>query len=287
MKNSVCPLCNRASSWHKFAFPDYSIAYCKDCGLEFNPSFPPMDTEEKSFSKDYYLSIQKDAFAAQMNDLRLDPILTFYKHGLAQIEKFANGRTLLDVGAGLGAFMKAAYDAGWGVTGIEISPFGSDFIRQRYGFNICRQDLISFNCPVNSFHAVTFWDSIEHMKLPKENLRRAYDLLKPGGILLLTTDNYNSLLAGLAKIIFILSFKKISYPLKRVYTPYNRTYFNDSSMRKLLKEIGFQIVFFKKMQYPVDKIKVNFAENIIVRSLYFLEVIANRESQFTIIAKKI
>lgn len=53
---------------------------------------------------------------------------------------------------------------------------------------------------------------------------KAYQLLKNGGILLLTSDNYRSLMSFLCRLIYFLSLKTITYPVERFFIPFNKTY---------------------------------------------------------------
>jgi 2-polyprenyl-6-hydroxyphenyl methylase/3-demethylubiquinone-9 3-methyltransferase len=133
---------------------------------------------------------------------------------------------------------------------------------------------------------ITFWDVIEHIDFPVERLIRTYELLKPGGIALITSDNYNSLISKLARMLYFISIGTFQYPIRRFFTPYNRTYFTEKAMNKLLNKIGFEIVHFHKMQYPIDKLKLNKCEKIIINMLYKLENIFNLQSQFTFIVRK-
>lgn len=286
LKKNVCPICKNKRTEKKFIINGYDIDYCLECRLEYNANFPPSGTKERSFSETYYKDVQKEAFAMQEKDYLLDPSLAIYKIGLNQMQNFTSGRRLLDVGTGLGAFMKFAYDSSWEVEGVEISSFGCKFIQEKYGFKVCSEDLLSVGYPRSSFDAVTFWDVIEHVELPKENLKRAYDLLKPEGVLLISTDNYNSLIAGIARMLYFFSFGMFKHPIERVFTPYNKTYLTNIYMDKLLKETGFHTVFFQKIQYPLAKFKLNKTEKIILNLLYKLERFFKLQSQFIIIAKK-
>ena len=54
------------------------MAYCNHCDLEFNNDFPPLATEKVSFSQNYYLDTQKEAFISQFNGGGADPRLKFF-----------------------------------------------------------------------------------------------------------------------------------------------------------------------------------------------------------------
>ena len=284
--NKRCPLCSNENTNQRFSLNDYSVYYCCDCKLEFNSNFPPNKTIESTFSKDYFSDIQREAFDMAIMDYRLDGSYNLYKNGLELAEKFVKGRKLLDIGAGMGVLMKIASDSGWQVEGVEISSYSTKFIKETYGFNISNQDLLYCDYPDSSFDLITFWDAIEHLEQPKEKLNKAYNLLKSEGLLLITTDNYNSLLAKISKLLYFTSFGLFDYPLKRTYIPYNKTYFNDVNFRNLLQKIGFKTLFFKKIQYPIKKLRLNSFEKFVVKLAYGMENLSNLQSQFLIIARK-
>lgn len=281
-----CPLCEKNNVKIKFKMPRYSIFCCLTCNVEFNANFPPKNSAKETFSKEYYLDLQKEAFLDQMENHLLDPSIEFYQKRLQQVEKLAEGRKLLDVGAGFGTFLKTAYDAGWDVEGVEISPFGSEFIRNKYGFNIYTESLISLELGNSTYDVISFWDSIEHMDLPVRQLIKAYQLLKKDGILILTSDNYKSLMSFLGRLSYSLSFGKITYPVERFFIPYNKTYFSHDNMRNLLQGIGCEIILFEKMQYPISKLKLGHFEKLAMKILYNIESFLNIQSQFTYIARK-
>lgn len=285
-KKIICPLCESETNKRKFRTPHYSIYYCSACKVEFNADFPPKQSVNESFSKEYYTELQKEAFSIQEKDYKFDPSYESYKNGLKQIEKFIDRGKLLDVGAGMGAFMKTASDAGWDVEGVEISQYGSEFIKGKYGFTVYRESLISMATDSRSYDVITYWDVIEHVEFPKKQLIKAYELLKPGGVLLLTSDNYSSLMSFLGRFIYYLSFGKFTYPIERFFIPYNKTYFNHNNMEVLLRKIGYEIIFFNKMQYPLSKIKSSFFEKFILKIIYDFERFLNIQSQFTFIVRK-
>lgn len=286
-KNNInCPICENDNVKCKFQLPNYSIFYCITCELEFNADFPPKNSVTESFSEYYYTELQKEAFTDQKNDYTQDPSYAFYRKGLQTIEKLTNGRKVLDVGAGVGAFLKTAHESGWKVEGVEISRYGSEFIKKNYGFNVYSENLTLLELDNESYDVITFWDSIEHMELPKKQLMKAFQLMKTNGILILTSDNYRSLMSFLCRAIYFLSFQKISYPIERFFIPYNKTYFTHNNMRDLLTEIGYDIILFEKMQYPLNKIKLGLLEKLVLKVIYILESFLNVESQFTFIARK-
>lgn len=90
-------------------------------------------------------------------------------------------------------------EEGWEVFGIEISKFISDFALKTFKLeNIFHGTLKEASFKENSFDLITFWDVIEHLPNPIMELKMAYNLLKRNGILILETQNINSLFAKIA-----------------------------------------------------------------------------------------
>ena len=72
------------------------------------------------------------------------------------------GSSVLDIGAGSGAFVHAAINDGFAAKGFEVIPQGAERLRS----------VGLFNDDPSNFDAVTFWDSIEHMENPEGWMRR-------------------------------------------------------------------------------------------------------------------
>jgi len=102
------------------------------------------------------------------------------------------GRRLLDVGAGAGLFVEVAREAGWDAEGTELSRAAADAARER-GIVVHVGDLADLPLRRDSYDAVVSLECLEHVPSPPAFLRAAADLLRPGGVLFLTTPNWGSL----------------------------------------------------------------------------------------------
>ena len=106
---------------------------------------------------------------------------------------FLAGRTgrLLDVGCGLGFFLKAvsAYP-GWVVTGVEISPAAVHYAEEQLGLaNVIRGTVEDAELTEHSFDIITLWDVIEHISQPDKLLLRLGRLLRNEGQVFIHTPN--------------------------------------------------------------------------------------------------
>jgi 2-polyprenyl-3-methyl-5-hydroxy-6-metoxy-1,4-benzoquinol methylase len=145
----------------------------------------------KFFDEDLY------AYYARYHGLKkedvYDPLTR--KRYLALLDFFSahgRGRTVLDVGCGKGDFVDAALNAGWDVEGIELSQPAVN-IAQEFCLPVSNLDFFSMKIENASRDLVTMFEVIEHVPNPGEFFSRAEEIVKPGGLVYLTTPNFNSL----------------------------------------------------------------------------------------------
>ncbi len=99
------------------------------------------------------------------------------------------GGNLLDVGCGLGYFLRsAASRPGWTVYGCEISRAAAGFAAGRLGLErVFQGRMEDAGYPDGLFDLVTLWDVLEHIRDPRTMLAEIRRILKPGGRLFIQT----------------------------------------------------------------------------------------------------
>ncbi len=291
--NTTCPFCQKQSDKLSMELGDYSIFKCVECCIEFNTHFPPKGTVEETFTGDYYQDVQKSAFDPQIDNYTNDPSYDAFVAGLQQLEQASNAalpddgsKKILDIGSALGTFLKIAKDRGWEVNGVELSEFGVEYSRKKYGFEIHHGDVTTSNLSAQSFDAITMWDVIEHVEAPVANVQKAIELLKPNGMLLITSDSYDCIMAVVGRLLYKLSLGKFTYPVRRLFIPHNKSYFTPKGMESLFSRLNLEIVYFKRMEYPLEKIETSFLEKQALRIFYGLGELFNMQSQFTYVLRK-
>ena len=105
-----------------------------------------------------------------------------------------NSRTLLDVGAGTGAFCLEAKRAGFEVEGVEPSAWAIVEGRKR-GIDLHEGYFPHPDLEGRKFDVVTLLDVIEHVSKPIELLKACRRSLAPGGLLVLVTPDVGSFTA--------------------------------------------------------------------------------------------
>jgi 2-polyprenyl-3-methyl-5-hydroxy-6-metoxy-1,4-benzoquinol methylase len=150
---------------------------------------------------------------------------------LAQTLKWCNGGKLVDFACGNGAFLARAKEK-FDAIGIEMSPRSVALARQIVSpERILEGPLteVAATLSEKSFDIVTQFGYIEHEWNPRAALKAAFRLLKPGGVTVLKTPNFNSWNRH------IRGQKWVGY-----HIPAHCNYFTPGTLRRMLKECGFE-----------------------------------------------
>jgi 2-polyprenyl-3-methyl-5-hydroxy-6-metoxy-1,4-benzoquinol methylase len=99
---------------------------------------------------------------------------------------------LLDVGCGAGSWMARYQSLGWEVRGIDPGEAAVEACRAR-GLPAQQSGLLEADLPSHHFDLILLHHVIEHVLRPVEALRRARELLAPGGAVVVSTPNAGGL----------------------------------------------------------------------------------------------
>ncbi|PIN96077.1 hypothetical protein COU39_02655 [Candidatus Micrarchaeota archaeon CG10_big_fil_rev_8_21_14_0_10_60_32] len=107
---------------------------------------------------------------------------------------FVKGKRVLDVGCWTGEYTaEIARKSKGEVIGVDVLPSAVAKARKRQPrlrFEV--RDVLRKPFPPNSFDCITFLEVIEHVDNPAGYLRAFHRMLKPGGILVISTPNAGS-----------------------------------------------------------------------------------------------
>ncbi|HKV54444.1 MAG TPA: class I SAM-dependent methyltransferase [Candidatus Binataceae bacterium] len=126
----------------------------------------------------------------------------FYVPRLTRMLDFHEAGSLLDIGCAGGQFITEAQARGWQVAGIEPAPA----MRQQAADSLHCTVFDSIEQALRSgqrFDCVSMFEVIEHLVDPVATLREVAGLLKPGGVIALSTPNCGRPDAALGKPINI------------------------------------------------------------------------------------
>lgn len=148
---------------------------------------------------------------------------------LRTIEKFKRGGRLVEFGGSIGYFLNAAR-VDFEVSGVEPSAWACRQARERFHLEVVQGSFADAPLPAGSFDVAAMIDVIEHLTDPAAAVRRAREVLKPGGILYLVTPDIDSLSA------------KLLGPSWWGLRPAHIQYFSSATLARLLAAEGFEVV---------------------------------------------
>ena len=109
------------------------------------------------------------------------------------IKQYRNGAHLLDIGCGEGFFLFNASRAGYTTKGIELSQDAAEYARREFGSDVEAKPFEELRFPENHFDVITLWQVLEHVPYPLMILKEVYRILKPEGLLALSTPDIEGL----------------------------------------------------------------------------------------------
>ena len=207
------------------AGPDgfFRVMECEGCGLRFTDPWPDHATLRKFYIQEYY-GTQNFRFNSFIE-------LFIYYFRMSRVNKILDFRRqgrILDVGVGRGLILHELKKKGWKVFGTEQTEKAACYSKNVLGMNIHVGGLEDIPLEEESLDVVTFWHVLEHLEDPFKALRKARQLLKPEGMLVVAVPNIQSLQARI--------FKGHWFHLDM---PYHLFHFSDTWLIRHLEREGF------------------------------------------------
>lgn len=232
--HQACPICGDTSL---VKLPRYNSAHlvrCGKCKMVFSINIP---TEA-----------ELHAHYANYTRARHVSPLTIQKYHvlLKEFSNYNQGNRILDVGCGSGFFVEEAQGKGWESTGTEFGADAVEFCRAK-SLNVLEGSVESIGFPDNHFDVITSFEVIEHLSYPLPHMTELHRILRPGGLLYMTTPNFGSI----TRILLKEGWNLITYPE-------HLSYFDSWSLDSALKNAGF-----KRKKLIADGISVDRLRNSI------------------------
>lgn len=203
----------------------FNLARCRRCGLVY---VNPRQAEEEKIP---YLGALKGSTPPSERDRNI-PV--FFRI-IEEISRYVSGGRMLDIGCDTGTLLNMAKQAGWRPFGVELNKAAVEYAVSRYGLEVFSGELSDASFPESEFDVVTLLFTIEHIYHPKDLLIEINRILKPGGIIYLTTPNYKNIAVKLAQMMGFLNKK-----LDRIDPTGHPYIFTCRTMEALLEKTGFK-----------------------------------------------
>tara|TARA_Y100001937_G_scaffold122491_1_gene183504 strand:- start:212818 stop:213726 length:909 start_codon:yes stop_codon:yes gene_type:complete len=235
-----CDLCGGARFQFLFSKSseggqEFGIYRCQDCSLV--QTLPRPDDEElkKCYGEQYFSRRTERGYDNYMSAAMRKQLQKVWLMNLKDVEfldfedqRFRQEeRRALDVGCAGGFFVEFLESRGWQAEGIELSESVAAAGIREMGLRIHIQDFLQFQ-PESPYDLITLWASIEHLRSPSEAMKKISSMLKPGGMLILSTCRWGAL-------------SKVQGPSWRfLNVPEHLFYFSTNTMEKLARRHGLQ-----------------------------------------------
>ncbi|MBF0344343.1 MAG: class I SAM-dependent methyltransferase [Nitrospirae bacterium] len=229
-----------------------------------------------------------DYFEADYFYTNQESIKTVHYNHFVEIADIAKehctiGNKLLEIGPGKGTFLKMCIDRGIHAEALELSPNVAQKLTNQLGCNVYPGLLDESVFENETYAMVVAFDVIEHCTDPMQWLKNIYRILKPGGILALSTVNIYNFLYTLGHALYKL---QMSRAIEKLYPPYHLYYFTPVTLRKYMSETGFSIMKIQQENYDYRNATSDFLEQLILRIIYLLHnVTGNKTNQYIIASK--
>ncbi len=224
----------------------YTVFECSKCGHRYTRiSDDTMLHISKTYSDAYFFD-GKDGYPNYLDE---EEILINQGIRYAKlISKFKIPGKILDVGCAAGFALNGFKLQGWECSGIEPNKSMAEFGNKKFDLNIEVGNLESFNGN-DKYDLITLIQVIGHFHNIDQALENVFNLLKPGGMVLVESWDRNSWIARLLGKYW------------HEYSPPSVIHwFSDDSLRELFRQ--HQLIFVDK-GYPKKQINLKHAISLI------------------------
>jgi 2-polyprenyl-3-methyl-5-hydroxy-6-metoxy-1,4-benzoquinol methylase len=239
MEEVICNLCGgkdariklQVYDWYWYNGGPFTIVQCAQCGLTYlnpRPSSSEINGYNQSMWERWSVSDESQEHIGSGQTARIT-----YREMLRDLSALMPQKgSLLEIGIGQGGFLKVFQDDGWNVFGIDISDECVAYTKSKHGIeNVIVADLLNANYIDNQFDVVVMNHLIEHLPNPQIYLAEIHRILKPTGILCISTPNIDSLSAA----VFRQYWQALLVPL-------HLTVFSPKTLTKMLNNSNYSVI---------------------------------------------
>jgi 2-polyprenyl-3-methyl-5-hydroxy-6-metoxy-1,4-benzoquinol methylase len=201
-----CPVCGSNQINPLLTVKDHSVSreefvvwQCSNCSLRFTQDVPDEESIGKYYQSTGYIS-HSNTSKGLVNSLyqKVRNYTLNQKANLIIGQTIKHGK-ILDLGAGIGAFLSTMKGKGWEITGIEPNEGARQQAKNLFNIELKETGSLQ-QLPENSFDAITLWHVLEHVHQLHDYIERLKKLLKPNGKIFIAVPNYSSLDSSIYKL---------------------------------------------------------------------------------------
>jgi 2-polyprenyl-3-methyl-5-hydroxy-6-metoxy-1,4-benzoquinol methylase len=223
---NICPACCSDKQRHCFVVNGFNITRCLACDTLFVKNLPTLEELELIYTNDEYYELTNES---------LQRIADENIRRLQLIKKIKSNGKFLDIGCAQGLLLDEAKKNGFQTYGIEPTRQNADIaITKGHTVESMRLDEFVHQCGTEFFDVIACLDVIEHIDNPNTFLKLASSLLKPDGLMILSTPNYSCIIE-----------KALGANAPYMTPPEHVTFFTTSGIKHLVTSCDLRVVSFQ------------------------------------------
>lgn len=241
--NFRCILCGTSRAEVLEEIPTGKRTYyhlrCVQCGLIFGAPIDRQSIEEMdAFNTQTW---EADKFNEPKFLRELDAFRNTFTRQLCLMEAHGGKGPLLEVGPGLGLFLKVASERGWDCRGVDVSRHAAAFISKVAQVPCDHGTIDSVALPQAHYRVVRLRHILEHQENPLEFLGHIFRVLTDDGIVLIDVPNALGTYYSLKTLLSLFSGSRIrhvplSLPAEHLFA------FTPLTLRMLVEKAGFRVI---------------------------------------------
>ncbi len=266
------------------------VLRCTGCGLVRADPLPSPEEKLASETNDYATDVAcpevQDLFNNYHRDYVEDPIILRMRQHLGDLESTLSGSgSLLDVGSATGIFMHLARERGWDATGVELCAERAVEAAKEFDLTILTGSFTELSFDGRRFDAVSMLDVVEHTTDPLAMIRRAHDVLRPGGAIFVAVPNQHCLLT-----VLVNAYARLGGPggkakfLPRLYVPIHLHYFTPKTLTRLLEAAGFRVVRLEHAPVYLGRYEMSLAMKLPLKAILTVGAALRMNARIEIVA---
>ncbi len=216
MQLESCIICSSKNIKPLKGYEDTHLVKCNKCTFVFASEIPTQEVLTK-----HYEGYSRNDYLSPLTIKRYNELLDGF-------EAYRKTNKILDVGCGIGYFLEEAKRRGWEVYGTEFTDEAIKICENK-GIGCEKGVLNPNNYELETFDIITSFEVIEHIQNPVKEINNFSKLLRKGGLVYVTTPNFNSLLRFKLKE----KYNVITYPE-------HLSYYTPKTLNNLFKSLNFQ-----------------------------------------------
>jgi SAM-dependent methyltransferase len=217
---TTCELCGFDGPMTDF-YPSRRIVQCPECGLVFYDPAAGVVSPEELYTEAYFAGAEYRDYLADERALRRN-----FSRRVDELRKLKPHGRLLEVGCAYGLFLDEARPH-YEVIGMDITSGPTEYARRTLGLDARTVDFLDAPDEPEAYDLICMWDTLEHLTHPVRYIEKAARWLRPGGRLVMTTNDIDS---------FVAKFRGEKW--RQIHPPTHLFYFSAATLTHAAAQAG-------------------------------------------------